>query len=165
MTPRAWLRPLLAAAACAVYVAAAAQQPAAPATSVDTARSDFFLHCAGCHRFDGRGSPRHGIPDFRDSVGWFTHLPAGREYLVRVPGSSQSQLSDAELAVVLNWMLHEFSAAQLPRDFQPYTAQEVTRVRTPPYQDIVPVRHALERALTTDGRVLAEYTFGADRKP
>lgn len=164
MTPRAWLRPLLAAAACAVCVAAAAQ-PAAPATSADTARSDFFLHCAGCHRFDGRGSPRHGIPDFRGSVGWFTHLPEGREYLVRVPGSSQSQLSDAELAVVLNWMLHEFSAAQLPRDFQPYTAQEVTRVRTPPYQDIVPVRHALERALTTDGRVLAEYTFGADRKP
>lgn len=159
------LRPLLAAAACVVSVAAMAQPIAVPSTPAEVARSDFFLHCGGCHRFDGRGSPRHGIPDFRGSVGWFTHLPEGREYLVRVPGSSQSQLSDAELAVVLNWMLSEFSAEQLPRDFRPYTAQEVTRVRTPPYQDIVPVRHALERALMADGRALAEYTFGADRKP
>ncbi len=159
-----WLRRLLAAVACVFSVASMAQS-VAPATAAQVARSDFFLHCAGCHRFDGRGSPRHGIPDFRGSVGWFTHLPQGREYLVRVPGSSQSQLSDAELAVVLNWMLREFSAAQLPKDFQPYTAQEITGLRTPPYRDIVPVRQALERALTADGRVLAEYTFGADRKP
>lgn len=158
-----WLRRLSAAVAC-VFSMAATAQPATPGTAA-AARSDFFLHCAGCHRFDGRGSPRHGIPDFRGSVGWFTHLPQGREYLVRVPGSSQSQLSDAELAVVLNWMLREFSAAQLPKDFQPYTEQEITRSRTPPYQDIVPVRRALEHALTADGRTLAEYTFGADRKP
>ena len=90
---------------------------------------DYVLQCAGCHRVDGRGSTRHGIPDFRDSVGHFTRLPAGREYLIRVPGAAQSQLSDADLAAVLNWVLASFSAAQLPADFQPYTQAEVAAAR------------------------------------
>ena len=72
---------------------------------------------------------RAGIPDFRDSVGHFTRLPAGREYLIRVPGAAQSQLSDADLAAVLNWVLASFSAAQLPADFQPYTQAEVAAAR------------------------------------
>ena len=93
------------------------------------ARADYVLQCAGCHRVDGRGSTRHGIPDFRDSVGHFTRLPAGREYLIRVPGAAQSQLSDADLAAVLNWVLASFSAAQLPADFQPYTQAEVAARR------------------------------------
>ena len=95
------------------------------ATLRAAARADYVLQCAGCHRVDGRGSTRHGIPDFRDSVGHFTRLPAGREYLIRVPGAAQSQLSDADLAAVLNWVLASFSAAQLPADFQPYTQAEV----------------------------------------
>lgn len=167
MNPRRIGRRLLGVAACALALSASAQQavPAASPTATGSARGDFFLQCAGCHRFDGRGSPRHGIPDFRDSVGWFTHLPAGREYLVRVPGSSQSQLTDAELAEVLNWMLRSFSAAQLPADFSPYTTEEVTRMRRPAYEDIVPVRHGLARALAAEGRAVAEYSYGADRKP
>ena len=164
---RRLVRGLLGALACVAGLGASAQsldqRLALP--TLEAAQLDYILHCAGCHRFDGRGSTRHGIPDFRDSVGWFTHLPEGREYLVRVPGSSQSQLSDAELAAVINWMLHGFSAAQLPRDFRPYTADEVTRARTPAYKDVVPVRQSLERALTADGRALAEYLYGADRKP
>ena len=99
------------------------------ATLRAAARADYVLQCAGCHRVDGRGSTRHGIPDFRDSVGHFTRLPAGREYLIRVPGAAQSQLSDADLAAVLNWVLASFSAAQLPADFQPYTQAEVAAAR------------------------------------
>ena len=111
------------------------------ATLRAAARADYVLQCAGCHRVDGRGSTRHGIPDFRDSVGHFTRLPAGREYLIRVPGAARSQLSDADLAAVLNWVLASFSAAQLPADFQPYTQAEVAAARR--YDDVVPVRHAL----------------------
>ncbi len=101
----------------------AAAANAAPGADAlwQAARADYVLQCAGCHRVDGRGSTPHGIPDFRNSVGAFTHLPAGREYLIRVPGAAYSQLSNAELANVLNWLLHTFSPAQLPAGFSPYT--------------------------------------------
>ncbi|CAB3868531.1 hypothetical protein LMG26858_02603 [Achromobacter anxifer] len=128
-------------------------------------RADYVLQCAGCHRVDGRGSSRHGIPDFRNSVGAFVHLPEGREYLVRVPGAAQSQLSNAELAAVLNWVLEEFSPAQLPGDFRPYTEQEVAQVRPRRYEDVVPVRHGLAQALSGLGFPLADYSYGSDRKP
>ena len=129
------------------------------------ARADYVLQCAGCHRVDGRGSTRHGIPDFRDSVGHFTRLPAGREYLIRVPGAAQSQLSDADLAAVLNWVLASFSAAQLPADFQPYTQAEVAAARARRYDDVVPVRHALGRELAERGFQLSEYSYGSHRQP
>ncbi|MGE8690077.1 MAG: c-type cytochrome [Achromobacter sp.] len=128
-------------------------------------RADYVLQCAGCHRVDGRGSSRHGIPDFRNSVGAFVRLPAGREYLIRVPGAAQSQLDDAELAAVLNWVLEEFSAAQLPVDFRPYTGQEVAAARPRRYEDVVPVRHGLAQSLSEQGFDLAEYSYGSDRKP
>lgn len=128
-------------------------------------RADYVLQCAGCHRVDGRGSSRHGIPDFRQSVGAFVHLPAGREYLIRVPGAAHSQLNNAELAAVLNWVLSEFSAAQLPPDFHPYTEQEVAAARPQRYDDVVPVRHGLARTLSSMGFFLSDYSYGSDRKP
>lgn len=128
-------------------------------------RADYVLQCAGCHRVDGRGSSPHGIPDFRQSVGAFTHLPAGREYLIRVPGAAHSQLSNAELAAVLNWVLGEFSAAQLPADFTPYTEEEVAAARPNRYDDVVPVRHKLAETLSSMGFSLSEYSYGSDRKP
>lgn len=104
---------------------AAAADGTPPAATADAerlrqaVRADYVLQCAGCHRVDGRGSSPHGIPDFRQSVGAFVHLSEGREYLIRVPGAAHSQLSNAELAAVLNWVLGEFSAAQLPRISSP----------------------------------------------
>ncbi|MFY0480351.1 cytochrome C [Achromobacter marplatensis] len=128
-------------------------------------RADYVLQCAGCHRVDGRGSSPHGIPDFRHSVGAFTHLPAGREYLIRVPGAAHSQLSNAELAAVLNWVVGEFSPAQLPADFTPYTEEEVAAARPNRYDDVVPVRHQLAETLSSMGFSLSEYSYGRDRKP
>lgn len=129
------------------------------------ARADYVLQCAGCHRVDGRGSNPHGIPDFRQSVGAFVHLPAGRQYLIRVPGAAHSQLSNAELADVLNWLLNEFSASQLPADFIPYDEAEVARARPQRYDDVVPVRHQLAEELTSMGYSLSAYSYGSDRKP
>lgn len=148
---------------------AAAAEGAAGQSGADAVRlavrADYVLQCAGCHRVDGRGSSRHGIPDFRNSVGAFVRLPAGREYLIRVPGAAQSQLSDAELAAVLNWVLEEFSPAQLPADFRPYDEQEVAAARRRRYEDVVPVRHGLAKALSAQGFGLADYSYGSDRKP
>ena len=42
-------------------------------------------------------------------------VPGGREYLMRVPGTSQSELDDAQTAALLNWMVREFSPAERGR--------------------------------------------------
>lgn len=150
--------------AAAGPIAAANGAPGA-GTLRQAARADYVLQCAGCHRVDGRGSTPHGIPDFRNSVGAFTHLPAGREYLIRVPGAAYSQLSNAELANVLNWLLRTFSPAQLPADFSPYTESEVAAARPRRYDDVVPVRHGLARELAALGLALSDYSYGSARKP
>ena len=72
------------------------------------------------------------MPDLREQMGRFLTVPGGREYLVQVPGSAQTALDDEGLARVLNWMLQNFSGAEIPGDFQPYTAGEVGRLRQHP---------------------------------
>ncbi len=67
-------------------------------------RTDYLLHCSGCHLPDGSGAP-DDVPSLRDGLGWIVSVAEGRGYLVRVPGSSQAMLNDAELAAVINWVL------------------------------------------------------------
>jgi hypothetical protein len=109
-------------------------------------RYDYILHCRGCHGPNGEGLPE-GVPDFRGEVGKFLSVPGGREYLIRVPGTSQSELSDEQVAGVLNWLVHEFSPAQVPKDFEPFTTAEVSRHRRPPLIDVASVRTELMRAI------------------
>ncbi len=66
---------------------------------------------------------------------------------MRVPGTSQSELDDAHIAALLNWMLHEFSAEQVPAEFVPYSAAEAARLRRPPLADVEAVRADLVRAI------------------
>lgn len=79
----------------------------------------------------------------RDEIGKLVATPEGRDYIVRVPGVSQSALSDARLASVLNWILLEFNAATVPESFEPYSAQEVAASRKRLLAD--PVRYREER--------------------
>jgi len=109
----------------------------------------YMLGCQGCHLEDGRGFPQRGVPALNGFVGNLLKVPGGREYLVRVPGAAQSELSDERLADVLNWMLRTFSPAQLPADFMPYTAPEVGRLRKSPLVEVAPVRVELLRRLET----------------
>ena len=88
----------------------------------------YMLHCPGCHLPDGGGTPG-AVPPLKDSVGRFALLPAGRAYLVQVPGSALSPLTDAELAAVLNWMVRRFGPE--PAAFEPFGAAEVRRARRP----------------------------------
>jgi len=131
----------------------------------ETAQRDYLLNCAGCHRFDGKGLEKQGIPDFRGSISLFTHLPAGREYLVRVPGSAQSQLNDEALAQVLNWLVARFAPEQAPQPWQPYTALEVARVRSQRYDDVARERRTLTEALHALGLRPAAYTYGRAAPP
>ena len=136
------MKPLLVTAALLV---------AAGAHASDLGRQHYVLNCAGCHQFDGTGSRAHEIPNMRGTVGHFLRLPEGRAFLVRVPGTANSRLSDAEVATMLNWMVYEFSRAQVPPDFKPYTPEEVTRLRHAPLDDVAARRAAIVAKLAALG--------------
>jgi hypothetical protein len=55
------------------------------------ARQHWVLNCMGCHTATGDGIPGK-VPPLANSLGYFTHLPAGRENEMRVPGATNSAL-------------------------------------------------------------------------
>ena len=115
------------------------------------ARFDYMMSCQGCHRDDGRGNPGN-VPDLRGELGLLLGEPEGRRYLVQVPGSRNAAMDDAALAAVLNWIVPTFSAATLPADFKPYSADEVHRYRNEPVGDIATVRAKLMQNIDRSGR-------------
>jgi len=110
--------------------------------SPNLGRQNYILNCQGCHLADGRGSPGV-VPRLADFVGYFLQVDGGREFIVRVPGSANAPINDQELADVLNWLLSNFSQQQLPKDFVPYSAEEVGQLRSRPLIDIIGARAAL----------------------
>ena len=105
------------------------------------AQFNYQMSCQGCHAPDGSGA--NAVPRMRDYVGNFLATEAGREYLVRVPGSAVSALSDDELAEVLNWIVLEFAGASIDGPFEPYSSQEVGRLRQYPLNEVVQYRAQL----------------------
>lgn len=124
---------------------------AAPGLAADIGRQHYLLHCAGCHQRDGTGSAPHEIPNMKGAVGHFLRVPEGRAFLVQVPGTSNSALSDGEIAVLLNWMLPQFSRDEIPPGFVPYTADEVTRLRNQRLDDVAGTRAAIVTRLSSMG--------------
>ena len=92
---------------------------------------NWALNCQGCHRPDGTGSAET-TPALLGTTAKFLRVPAGREYLSRVPGVATSALSDRDLAEELNWMLWRFDRDNIPKDFTPYTPDEVKALRARP---------------------------------
>jgi len=115
-------------------VAAGALSADALQAGSEQAHVNYMLHCQGCHLPDAAGFPDK-VPAMKDFVGYFLHSQEGREYLIRVPGVATSQLKDAEIAELMNWLITTYSAAQIPREFQPFTAEEVARLRKEPDRD------------------------------
>ena len=64
------------------------------------AQLNYMLNCQGCHAKDGRGLG--DVPALKGFVGNFLSSNEGRAYLIRVPGSANSPLTDVELAEVVN---------------------------------------------------------------
>lgn len=106
----------------------------------DRPRTNYLLHCSGCHQQDGSGSAESGIPNMKDRVGHFLRLPEGRAFLVQVPGTAQSALGDGETAELLNWMVVALSPGAVPSNLVPYTRDEVARLRASPLSDVAAVR-------------------------
>lgn len=105
-----------------------AAMPLSSLAADDDVRANYLLACRGCHLADGAGVPPE-VPSLRNTLGPLASSAEGRRYLVRVPGVLQSRLSNEKLTEVLNWVLTEFNADTLPRDFEPLTTDEVAAAR------------------------------------
>jgi hypothetical protein len=104
-------------------------------------QSDYMLRCQGCHLPDGSGFIGK-VPSLV-SIGDFLTVQGGREFLIQVPGTAQSVLTDSQTADVLNWILWNLAKDSLPADFEPYTAAEVSRFRQQRLSDVSKIRAEL----------------------
>ncbi|HTW89712.1 MAG TPA: cytochrome c [Candidatus Binataceae bacterium] len=130
----------------------------------------FASNCMVCHQADAKGVP--GIyPPLADTIGSYVRFKAGRAYLAHVPsfglagqidshGESfdndmppLTQLSDADIAAVIGYVLTRFNQSLLPGDFKPLTADEVHRYRASHMEeaDVYRERAALLGALKQAG--------------
>lgn len=140
------LSSLLAAACVAPAVAGDYDSRAA-----SRARTDYLLHCSGCHGQDGEGKPWKGIPKFAGQVGYFVRLPESRAFLMQVPGLLGAGLPDERAAHLTTWLVREFAGPSLPSDFRPYTADEARRYRETRPVDVIGRRNELYDRLSAAG--------------
>ncbi|MFK7830335.1 MAG: cytochrome c [Congregibacter sp.] len=109
-------------------------------TAQATPRSDYLLHCGGCHLENGQGTPPE-VPDLRQDLDWLAASAAGRSYLTRVPGASQVPLSDQRLAGIYNWIFSVYYPLQT--DIALFSAEEITATRSLPLHDPLSARNVL----------------------
>ena len=114
---------------------------------------NYQLQCAGCHLGNGMGSAANDTPRMAGFVGNFLKVPGGREFLVRVPGMSQSALDNAQLADLLNWLIRADGMAgkSTPADYQPYSADEVAALRAETMLNLPGTRAGLIQQMRAQG--------------
>ncbi len=146
MTARSFRRGLLlpALAGLCIVTAARADSPAS------SAEQNYVLRCQGCHGADGVGVA-HKIPSLRDSVGKLIRRDDGRDFLLRVPGASNSALSDAALAGVLNWLVERFAGEEAGKGTPDFTAAEVMAARRRPLVGVHRARLEIATRLAAAG--------------
>jgi hypothetical protein len=111
---------------------------------------DYMLFCMGCHGVQAEGVPGK-VPPLAHSLGLFMRTAAGRNYLLRVPGASNSALSDAQLTAVLNWLAQQYNSEELSADVLMFTAAEVTASRHAPLASVLATRREVVRDLAATG--------------
>jgi cytochrome c553 len=112
--------------------------------------TDFMLHCMGCHGANAQGVPGK-VPPLAQSLGEFMRSPAGRNYVLRVPGAANSMLSDERLAAVLNWIAARFSGGEAVAAVRQFTPQEVTAARHFPLVSVQVARRQVVQELAASG--------------
>lgn len=122
-------------------------------------QANYVLRCLGCHRPDGAGSPAGGIPDFNNYVASFAETERGREYLMHVPGVVGASLSDNEIAEVMNYIMQRWGGTSLRANFQPFSAEEVARLRQTNVGDVVKYRRIVVAELQAMGLPVADYPW------
>lgn len=136
--------------AAAVPALAADYTPGRPLESHGGARLDYALKCKGCHGLWGQGTPGH-VPRLDGFVGLFTHLPEGRDYLMRVPGVARSVLDDVRLTAVLNWVVETYGRERVAAGFRRFTVAEVAAARLRPLEDRKGLRDRMLAELRAKG--------------
>ena len=111
---------------------------------------DYMLYCMGCHGAQAQGVPGK-VPPLAHALGRYMRSPAGRDYVLRVPGAASSVLSDAQLAAVLNWLAANFDAAELASGVSWFTPPEVARSRHRPLPAVLQTRRDVIRTLAATG--------------
>lgn len=106
-----------------------------------SAHVNYMTECQGCHLPDGSGQ-KGSVPSMKDELHRFLTVEGGREFLVQVPGSANSKLSDADLAALLNWLIPKMGGAAVS-GFTPYTPEEIARYRAQRLVDVAGTRAAL----------------------
>ncbi|WP_353301528.1 c-type cytochrome [Sessilibacter corallicola] len=105
----------------------------------NSARINYLLNCQGCHSADGKGSAG-GAPDMTLYGKEFLQSAPGRRFFIQVPGSSNSSLSNLELADVLNFIASEL--IQYNEAIQ-FTETEVEQYRGTKISNVVETRNQL----------------------
>ena len=125
--------------------------------SATNVAQNYVLFCGGCHGDGGRGVP-HKVPALAGKIGRYLHVDGGREFLIRVPGVANSQLSDAAAAAVMNLCLEKFTAPAERAGVAPYTAADIAAARRQPMLEVERVRHALlAQAGVSDAEIAVDY--------
>ncbi len=124
--------------------------------STNTAQN-YLLFCGGCHGDGGHGVP-HKVPALNGAIGRFLTVDGGREFLLRVPGVANSQLSDAALTAVMNLCIDKFADSGRGTNFRPYSVAEVTAARRQPLLAVSQARRVLLRkAGVAESELAADY--------
>jgi mono/diheme cytochrome c family protein len=110
---------------------------------------DYMLYCMGCHGSQAQGVAGK-IPPLAGTLPLYMRTPAGRDYVLRVPGAANSVLTDAQLAAVLNWLAATYPAADASVA-SPFSTEEVTRVRHTPLANVLATRQVVVRELAAGG--------------
>jgi len=131
----------------------------APAAAQSSPATEYLIRCSGCHRADGAGSKRGGVPDFRGLVGSFGRSEAGRVYLMHVPGVAASGMDDAGIAAVMNHIFARWADAPVDDPVPPFDADEVARLRALSVPDVVKTRRRVARQLAAQGLPVAAYPW------
>jgi len=126
-----------------VFIIAAVMAQPIAVRATESVQLDYMVNCQGCHLPQGQGFPLRDVPSVKDHLGKFLQVEGGREFLIQVPGSAQSDLNSERLTAVINWMLTTFSANELPEKFRPYSVSEVSDLRKSPLVDVKGTRATL----------------------
>jgi mono/diheme cytochrome c family protein len=123
----------------------------ANASAQASPQQDYVLYCMGCHGAQAEGVPGK-VPPLAHALGRYMRTPAGRNYVLRVPGAANSVLSDSQLAAVLNWLARTFDAEELARsNAPPFSTAEVTGQRHSPLPSVLATRRAVVNDLAATG--------------
>jgi mono/diheme cytochrome c family protein len=145
MRPRLLLASALLGATAVVVAHAGAAAPGGAAANLARngrgAHVNYMTECQGCHMPDGRGIAG-SVPSMKGELYRFLDVPGGRAFLVQVPGSANSKLSDADLSALLNWLIPKMGGPE-EGAFKPYTPEEVAAYRARRMVDVVNTRAAL----------------------